>query len=508
MSVARLIKTGTSLMGGQGIMIVNQLLLPPLFLRHYGVAGYGEWIALSSAAQYLSTLNFGLHSFANNHVTIAYNRGDLDEANTIQATAFAIVLAMVGIFAAVASLVFLLPLSSWLHLKMPSIVAAGTVYFLGLHILVRLVFGFLQTAFLVVGAYHRGSNWNNVQFLGTVLVIAALVLFGTSFVWIAAAQMLCGVLFTILVGIDLYRTAPVAFPRLRYTSRKRVMDILRPSGYFGMLFSASFLVYQLPVLIMQRMLGPVEVVIFSMTRTIYSMSRQALTAVSTALGPEITEMYGRSNWQGLLRLYDLSERAVFSLVPVASVGTFLATPALMVIWLHKPELYHADVCIYMALISAAAGIKEHKYQFQISINHHKEMARFLFGTYVAMIACTVPFVNWFGIRGFLFLWLITETSQILYTVKLNQKLFSAFSAIGMTPLYRIGVVIAFSMTACWWIAQALKGKPWMIDLAAAVGVALALLGVEYPVFGLGELKRYIEERYMRRARREELTPAA
>ena len=51
MSIARLIKTGTSLMGGQGIMIVNQLLLPPLFLRHYGVAGYGEWIALSSAAQ-------------------------------------------------------------------------------------------------------------------------------------------------------------------------------------------------------------------------------------------------------------------------------------------------------------------------------------------------------------------------------------------------------------------------------------------------------------------------
>jgi hypothetical protein len=219
-------------------------------------------------------------------------------------------------------------------------------------------------------------------------------------------------------------------------------------------------------------------------------------------------MFGRSNWQGLLRLYDLSERAVFSLVPVASVGTFLATPALMIIWLHKPELYHADVCVYMALISAAAGIKEHKYQFQISINHHKEMARFLFGTYVAMIACTIPFVNWFGIRGFLILWLITETSQIIYTVKLNQKLFSSISDIGMSPLYRIGAVIAVSMAACWWIAPALRTERWIIQLVAAAGVALALLALEYPIFGLGELKRYIEGRYLRRAQQEELSPAA
>ena len=509
MSVARLIKTGTSLMSGQGIQVITQLLLPPLFLRHYGVATYGQWIALSSAAQYLGTLNFGLHNFASNHAAIAYNRADLDEVNVIQATSFSIVLTMVGLVAMLAALLFLLPVSDLLHLTISSADAATTMYLLGLQILVRLVFGFVQNAFLVIGAFHRGSNWNNALSVGTLVVSSVLVLRHASFVAIAAGQLFTTLFFAIVVAIDLYLKAPLAFPRLRYTQRARIMDILRPSGYYGMLFSASFLVYQLPVVIMQRMLGPAPVVVFSITRTIYSMSRQALTALSTALGPEITELFGRRNWKGLINLYDLSERMVFALVPIVTLSTFLATPALMAIWVHKPELFDPHVCVYMALISAAAGVKEHKYQFQISINHHTEMARFMFFTYVAMIVCSIPAVSRFGIRGFLALWLVTETVQIFYTVKLNQQLFQEFSALAMTPLYKIGAVTVLGMAACWYIAVLIHAQPLILQIAVAVLFAIVLLAVEYPVFGLGELKKSFIQRFARRAvQQEELSPAA
>ena len=161
MSVARLAKTGASLMSGQGILVLTQLVLPPLFVRHYGVANYGQWIALASAASYLGTLNFGLHNFANNHVTIAYNRGDMEEVNVIQATAFALVLGLVSLLAVLGAVVFLLPLNSLLHLTLAPSVAVPTTYLLAMQILVRMVFGFLQNAFLVVGAFHRGSNWLN-----------------------------------------------------------------------------------------------------------------------------------------------------------------------------------------------------------------------------------------------------------------------------------------------------------------------------------------------------------
>jgi O-antigen/teichoic acid export membrane protein len=507
MGIPRLAKTGASLLSGQGILVATQLVLPPLFLRHYGTVGYGEWVVLSAAANYLGTLNFGLHNFANNHVTIAYNQGDLDEVNVIQATAFSIVLCLAAVAALLASVLFLLPISDWLHLHLAAPEASATMYLLGLQILVRLIFGFVQTAFLVIGAYHRGSNWLNVLQIATLAGTASLILLNASFVWIAACQVLTTALMTVLVAADLYFKAPVAFPRLRYTSRRRVLDILKPSGYYGMLFSASFLVYQLPVVIMQRVLGPTAVVVFTITRTIYSMSRQILTSLSSALGPEITELFGKANWQGLLKLYDLSERAVFALVPVVTLSTFLATPALLVIWLHKPEFYHLDVCVLMTLISAAAGIKEHKYQFQISINHHSEMARFLFFTYVAMVAAMVPLVRWFGIRGFLVLWLVTETTQVLYTVKLNQHLFRHFSALALRPLIKLIGILALGMFACEQIAVHMNNRPLFVQLAITLAFAFALLAVEYPVFGLGALKDRLSERLRRPAApAEQFTP--
>jgi O-antigen/teichoic acid export membrane protein len=513
MGTPRLIKTGASLLSGQGIQAAMQLVLPPLFLHHYGVKSYGSWLTLSAAANYLGTLNFGLHNFANNHVTIAYNRGDRDEVNVIQATAFAIVLCLAAVASLFASVLFFLPVSSWLHLSISSPEASAAMYLLGLQILVRLVFGFLQTAFLVVGAYHRGSNWLNVLQILTLAGTAALTFAHASFVWIAASQALTTALMSVLVGVDLYFKAPVAFPRLQYVARDRVMDILKPSGYYGMLFSASFLVYQLPVIIMQRMLGPTSVVVFSLTRTIYSMSRQALTAISSALGPEITELYGKSNWKSLHKLYDLSERAVFALVPVVTLCTFLATPALFTLWLHKPEFFQLDVCILMTLISAAAGIKEHKYQFQISINHHKEMARFLFFTYIGMIALMIPLVQWLGIRGFLGIWLVTETVQILYTVKLNQNLFSHFSALEIRPLFTLGAVLAVGMIAAWQIVFRMEHWLVILQLAVTLLFAAVLLAIEYPLFGLAAIKDSLPARYRNRAGRpsgrdKELTSAA
>ena len=101
---------------------------------------------------------------------------------------------------------------------------------------------------------------------------------------------------------------------------------------------------------MQRILGPSSVVVFSITRTIYSMSRQALSAITQALGQEITELYGKHALTRLFRLYELSERVIFAMIPVVSMGTLLATPVLIAVWLHKPTLYDPYVCIIMALI--------------------------------------------------------------------------------------------------------------------------------------------------------------
>ena len=270
--------------------VITQLVLPPIFLHQYGVATYGEWLTLTATVSYLGTLNFGLQTFANNQVAIHYNRGEIEQAHTLQSTALLLLLTIISSAALVTAIVFILPINLWLGLKTNAITVSATVYLLGLQILARILYGFLAGIFLVVGISYRGTNWNNIQAITTMAATAIMALKHLSFTWIAAQQAIMLAMFCVFVLVDLRLTAPAIFPRMRYARRDRFGDVLRPSGYFGLLYSSNFLVYQLPVILLQRILGPATVVVFSLTRTIFSMSRQILTSMTQAIGPEITEI--------------------------------------------------------------------------------------------------------------------------------------------------------------------------------------------------------------------------
>jgi O-antigen/teichoic acid export membrane protein len=498
MKVRRILKTSGAFLCGQGVNVGSQLLLPPLFLHSYGVDFFGEWITLTAAVSYLGTLNFGLATFANNHVGFFYSRGELDEVKTLQGTAFALLLSIVSAAALVTLIVFFLPISSWLKLELSSRTSSLIIYLLGLQVLTRIISNFLAGSFLVVGVSYRGTNWNNAQSTANFAGTALLAFERASFASIAGFQLLSALAVTILIALDLHAHAPAVFPRLSNWQASRIKAILKPSGYFAMLYSSNFLVYQLPVIIMQRFLGSQQVVVFSLTRTIYSMSRQMLNVLSFAIGPEIVELYGQKNWPRLLRLYDLSERIVFALVPIVSVGTFLATPVLMSLWLHKPELYDAKVCIVMALLSAVIGTKEHKYQFQISSNEHHALARFWLGSYLSMLLLSIPAIYVFGVEGFLVLWLCTEVIQVAFVLHLNRRFFKHATRLDFNPVYKLGLLMSVAMAGCAWLTFSTSVRSLVGTGVLAMGAVIALAAISVVVFRLTELGDGVFARLTRR----------
>ncbi|MBS1801939.1 MAG: hypothetical protein JST28_01160 [Acidobacteria bacterium] len=481
-------------MSTQGVNVVTQFLLPPIFLHRYGIAGYGEWLTLTAAVGYLSTLNFGLHTFTNNQVAICYNRGELEEAKTLQATSMLLLLRIVFGAAILTSIVFLLPINVWLGVKLSRSMVDTTLYLLGLQLLVRMPMALILGTFLVIGISYRGSNWNNAAALTTTLATAAMAFAQCSFAWIAAQQALTQVLFFTLATLDLRRKAPQLIPRLRFARPSRTPEILRQSGYFGLIFWSNFLVFQLPLILMQRMLGPSSVVAFSVTRTIYSMSRQALTSMTQALGQEVTEYYGKQQWGRLFRLYELSERIVLAMIPAVTIGTLLATPLLIAAWLHKPSLYDPHLCIIMALISAAMGIKEHKYQFQVSTNQHRSLARVTFWSYLAMSALGALSIYMFGPIGFVFLWMITEVLQIVLILHLNQRLFASVSELDFSPVYKLFALMGVGVLVASWFAVHAQQRPLLQVFVTAIAFAVVLVCISYPLFQLRDVRVYLRDR--------------
>jgi O-antigen/teichoic acid export membrane protein len=501
MHIRRIIQLALTSFVSQGVTIISQLLIPPLFLHMYanGVEVYGEWIALSASVNYLGTLNYGIQTYANNQMTILYNRGEVSEAKGVQASALRLLLALVGGIMSLGAVVLFVPVGNWLRLRHVSAAAASlTLYLLISQIVVNMLFGLLTNSFMVVGRLPRGSQWSNAQRLTSIVGTSVALLLRAPLPILALIQLTSLILFLLLVLIDIRRVAPVLLPSLKYGDWKQVLTILKPSGHFGLISIAGFLTWQGPVLLIQRILGPVAVTLFSIVRVVFQMSRQLLSIASAAVSQDITLLVGQRDWRALRRLYDLSERVVLFLVPLVSVGSLLMCPFLFTVWLHKRTLYAPSLCILMAIASAVLGIKEHKTQFQSSSNEHETLSLVSIAGYSIMLIVCLSTVKSFGLPGFMVTWIAWEIIQTGIVLKLNRKLFPAEMGFSIAPILRLSMFMIAAFGLAVWPAY--KEANW--PLGAGVGFALlatAVLAVAaYFTFGIGEIRGIVEARLRRR----------
>jgi hypothetical protein len=90
-----------------------------------------------------------------------------------------------------------------------------------------------------------------------------------------------------------------------------------------MLFAQQNLTYQVPVNILQWILGPSVVVLFSTCRTVLSSARQVLSFITSAIAPEITFSFANRDMKKLLYIFHHSGKIVFAGIPIANLGAFL-----------------------------------------------------------------------------------------------------------------------------------------------------------------------------------------
>jgi O-antigen/teichoic acid export membrane protein len=500
MNLQRIVKQFAASVTSQGIILLQQLLLPPIFIHAFGVSSYGEWLTLSAAVAYLSTLQFGMQTYVNNELTIRYNRGEMENYQVLQSTGLRMLVGIAIAATLLLSVVFWLPISRWLHLSLTQQETALAIFFLGLQVIANLPLNYFAGTFMVFGMSHRGTTWQNVLRTMMVATAAIMALLHCSFPAIAVGQFLMVLAYTFLILFDLHHLKPDIFPTLRYWDTAMARSILTPSGYFGLIMICNFLAFQLPILMLQRLLGPVAVVVFNIMRSIFSMGRQALGTFTFSLGPEVTNVYGRRDWDSLKTIYNLSEKILFTAIPVVNFTALLLSPILLRVWLHKPYLYSLNIYTLMAVISATISVREHKSQFQVSTNEHHEMARNAFFSYLLMIIVSWFLVPHFGLPGFLWTWLATEVVQAVYILHLNSQLLTGRGGVTMGPLRRIAVIIPAAALSCHWLAPHIDALRLPLQGAAAMLYGVVLLGICAWTFQFREvLRRYAERRARQQA---------
>lgn len=476
-SFQRILKNLGATVAGRLISVLQQVLVPALFVYRYGLAGFGEWGALSGAVSAASMLNFGVQTYMNQDLAIRFQRGETEDFHRRQSTALRL-LGGVVLGAAVVSLaVFALPLDRLLKLDLPRGAVQLTVYLLALQVLLGILFGYFCGIFMSVGLAHRGAHWNNAQSLAGALGLLGGLTLHASFPTLAALQL--GSLVLCLAGVlaDLRLHQPQVFPTLRYWERSALAEILRGSGSFGILEMSTFLVFSAPLLVMQRVLGPVAVAAFILMRTIFSMCRQVLAIFTQSMAAEITNLFGRRDWPLLTRLYTYSERFIFFLITVVNLTVLMLSPALIRLWMHRRgaagggQLFAVYPYVLCSAISMVISLKEHKHQFQFSTNTHRELARVVLVGYTAMVMLSFVSVPVAGVIGFLWTWLTVESLLTLRLVAMNRRLFAHMEALDTAYILRLvvlgvaglaGAALALPHTA----ALPLAGQAGIAALAA------------------------------------------
>jgi O-antigen/teichoic acid export membrane protein len=506
----RILKNLAALVTGRMVSILQQIVVPPIFIHFYRLDGYGEWMVLSGAVAALGMLNFGVQTFMNQDLAIRFNRGETEGYHIRQSTALRLLGSVVAAAAVLLLGFFFIPFDTMLKLDISRHAAQLTLYLLALQVLFTILFGYFGGIFMGVNLNHRSTHWNNAQALCSAVGLLIGVLLHKPFPVLAGIQLSSLLLCIVGVLIDLRRTAPEVFPSLKYWDGTSIREILSGSGYFGMLEMSTFFVYQAPLLIMQRMIGPGAVAAFTLMRTIFSMCRQILSTFTQAMSAEITVLYGRRDWPSLTRLYNYSERFIFFLIALVNLSVLMLSPVLITVWIHKKSsgsmvhdaigsftalLLHAKVselfAVYPYVLSSALSIiislKEHKSQFQFSTNTHVEMARSVFFSYVTMVFVSVGTIHYAGVNGFLWTWLIVELMLTARLVTLNNKLFKHVEEIDTVYITRLSLLCVAGLLLAFAALPHSSGLPLSMQALLATAVAAAVGMLAWQIFRMKEV---------------------
>jgi O-antigen/teichoic acid export membrane protein len=451
----RILKNLGAMLLGRLISILQQIVVPAVFVYHYRLLGFGEWGALSSTVAALSTLNFGVQTYMNQDLAIRFTRGETEGYHVRQSTALRVLCGAILVVAVLLLGIFAIPFDKLLKLDISRSNAQWTLYLLALQVLLMVLFGYFGGIFMGVNKAWRGANWNNVQALLSACGLLVGVILHEPFPVLAAIQLSTLVICVAGVLIDLRRVAPQIFPNLNHWDKSLLKEILSGSGYFGMLEISNFFIYQAPLLLLQRFVGGAAVGSFILMRTIFSMCRQILSMFTQSMGAEITNLFGHRDWPTLTRLYNYSERLIFFLISLVNVTVLMLSPVLITLWIHRKTIPGTEVSrlfsiypyVLASAISIVISIKEHKTQFQFSTNTHVDLARMIFFGYVVMdmIACVT--IQYAGVVGFLWTWLAFEIFQTSYLIVLNGRLFHHVQKLDLIYISRLTLLCGVSLVA-------------------------------------------------------------
>ncbi len=273
---------------------LTQIFSVPVFLSHWGVHLYGEWILLNTIPSYLGLSDVGFGSVAGNEMTMLAATQDFEQALVVFQSVWVlttVITSALGLL--LISVVWVLPLAAWLHMHA---ISAGDarliVLLLGLAVLLGMQETLFQAAFRCVGKYPLGT-------MAKSLVVLAAFLSTMVGVWLRMSPVTVAALYVGVNGVGVFALWILLrreVPWIRFGMRHAQWAVIRrltgPALSFMSFPVVNALNLQGILVVIGYVLGPIPVVTFNTARTISRSAAQGMNLINNAIWPEMSAAFG------------------------------------------------------------------------------------------------------------------------------------------------------------------------------------------------------------------------
>ena len=328
--------------------------LIPVLIRAWGVGGYGQWIALTALASYMSFSNFGLVSTSANEMVMAAGANDHVRARrTFQMSlnlTFYIVLPLILVILAIAAVT---PISKILRLTaLSDSQVLLIITLIAAQFWLQTVRGLMVAALYATGSYGLGyylaGAAKMIELIGIAVVVT---FFHGSQVSAAAIMASVALLDLTIITLVTYRVAPWARIDLRAFDRSWVAAQAKPAiGFVLWNLSTMAVLIQGPRIVLATLLGGRAVAIYAIYGTAMRLMDQLLLMVVLPLEIEIAHSVGRKAIDQTYRLVGLGTQFSWALFILVASFLMLCGPLVFHFWTHgQVEFSYGLMALYLLM---------------------------------------------------------------------------------------------------------------------------------------------------------------
>jgi len=348
---------------GNGLTLLTNFLIPPLFIAALGTERYGAWLYLFTIPTSLAMFDLGVSAAFSTEVYRLHADGQRELAARAFKTGVKVIgglmLAVMAVAMGIVGSRYLAQGDAELH---------GTVILLCAYVLSGFMSELLSSSFKIAGTYHRFqvvSLFSKVLEIGALLALIPL----NDFRLMALALLLVRLLTMAGTTWQAMRMTP-ELARGSWRGMLPFKHLVVPSLMYAVNPLIMFIALQVPLLVLAPSAGLAAVVAYTTTRTLSRMPLQISNQVSLSLYTEYTRLHAAGQHDTMHKLYRRGLWLIGAMFAAYAVGGLLLGETVYALWLKQtPTSFHM---LFAVLLCDALfeSVMRHRSSLSSSTNRH------------------------------------------------------------------------------------------------------------------------------------------